>query len=216
MGGAEQAGKDPSVLSAVLLQKRRRGEKTLILVKRLSGSEELTSRLSVPRSARTSRTSRKAPCLGTSCKPLWSRPRSTRSRSGHSSSPKTGPSTGGSRRNCLFLPRGPRMKVPSPSRTLLYSYLLRLLGPTSLPECCVPPAAAWSPNTLIYCFIAMFVATVFYTIYCAVTACQRFVLYSFLTWRFRPRVINGLVLNGQEGDSVGGLDPISRQKQDHV
>lgn len=114
MGGAKQAGKDPSVLSAVLLQKRRRGEKTLILVKRLSDSEESTSRPSLPRSARTSRTSRKAPCLGTSCKPLWSRPRSTRSRSGHSSSTKTGPSTGGSPRNCLFLPRGPRMKVPSP------------------------------------------------------------------------------------------------------
>lgn len=112
MGGAKQAGKDPSVLSAVLLQKRPRGEQTLILGKRLSDSEESTSCLSVPRSARTSRTSRQAPCLGPSCKPLWSRPRSTRSRSGHSSSPKTGTSTGGSLRNCLFLPRGPRMKVP--------------------------------------------------------------------------------------------------------
>lgn len=78
-----------------------------------------------------------------------------------------------------------------------------------------PPAAAWSPNTLIYCFIGIFVATVFYTIYCAVTACRRFVLDSFLMWKFRP-FINGFILNEQEGDSVGGLDPVSRQKQDHV
>lgn len=48
MGGAKQAGKDPSVLSAVLLQSPRRGEETFILVKRLSDSEESTSRLSVP------------------------------------------------------------------------------------------------------------------------------------------------------------------------
>lgn len=48
MGGAKQAGKDPSVLSAVLLQKTRRGEKTFILVKRQSDSGESTGRLSVP------------------------------------------------------------------------------------------------------------------------------------------------------------------------
>ncbi|TNM96711.1 hypothetical protein fugu_014867 [Takifugu bimaculatus] len=46
----------------------------------------------------------------------------------------------------------------------------------SLPATWTSHEAAWSPNTLIYCFIAMFVATVFYTIYCAVTACQRRVI----------------------------------------
>lgn len=57
-----------------------------------------------------------------------------------------------------------------------------------------PPAATWSPTTLIYLSISMFVATVFFMIYCAVIACQRCVLYAFLTWRFfGPFVNDGLI-----------------------
>lgn len=117
MGRPKQAVKDPSVLSAVLLHKTQRGEKTLLLVKCVGDSEELTSRLSFPRTA-LSRTFQKAACLGTFCKPLWSRPRSTRSRSGHSSSLETTPSTGGSHQNGLILPHGPRMKVLSPQNPI--------------------------------------------------------------------------------------------------
>lgn len=151
------------------------------------------------------KTFQRVPCLWPSCKPLWFRPRTIRSRSELLLSLKKIPSTGESRLNGLILWTGTHMRVPfcSSIYTNTFRFDRFLWELLSLIYCvysdvknmsqtspviiimiiiysvlCVL-TAAWSLNTLIYVSISVFVATVFCILYCTIPACQRCFVYVF-------------------------------------
>lgn len=155
-----------------------------------------------------SKTFQWAPHLWLSCKPFWSHPRTTRSKSGLLSSPDTILTTVESLLNGRILWAGHQIRVTFWTNKNTYAGLTSRFQPffVGITSCCSlywlrgkhpftlfsVPTVTVSPTTLIYLATIAFVTAVFFTLYRTIPACRRSFIYLWCTVKHERSSLNHL------------------------